>query len=103
MYESPIKVVYNDVVPEFESGVMRAIQKVDIFVEKDELIRALDYDRGQYEKGYADAKAENMQGKWINKWSSFFHADIPTCSICQCGTALKTNFCPNCGARMVEE
>ena len=32
----------------------------DIKVDKHELLRALQYDRNQYEKGYADAKADAM-------------------------------------------
>ena len=38
----------------------RAVQSYGINVDKDELIRALQYDREQYYKGYADAAP-----KWI--------------------------------------
>lgn len=60
MYESPISVLYNDVVEGFESGIMRAIQQVDIVVDKEELIKALAYDRDSYRKGYKDGmRTEN--------------------------------------------
>ena len=55
-WKSPIEVVYNDVKSNFEDGVFKAIQRVQINVDKDELIKALQYDRDQYEKGYEDGK-----------------------------------------------
>ena len=58
MYKSPIDTVISDIVTGEENAVMRAVVKCGINVDKDELVKALAYDRGQYEKGYADAKAE---------------------------------------------
>ena len=60
-YESPIEVIYKDIQRRMESGILKAVQECNIHVDRDELIRALQYDRGQYEKGYADgiAAAEN--------------------------------------------
>ena len=62
MYESPITIVYGDIQTEFKketkSLVVRCVQNVGVDVDKDELIKALGYDRDQYDKGYADAKAE---------------------------------------------
>lgn len=58
MYKSPIDTLISDIVTEEENVVMRAVVKCGINVDKDELVKALAYDRGQYEKGYADAKAE---------------------------------------------
>ena len=58
MYKSPIDTLISDVVTEEENAVMRAVVKCGINVDKNELVKALAYDRGQYEKGYADAKAE---------------------------------------------
>lgn len=37
---------------------MKAIRKVGVNVDKGELIKALQYDRNQYEKGYEDGKNE---------------------------------------------
>lgn len=62
MYKSPIDIIYSDVQMKLEDEVCKAIQNVGINVDKDELIKALSYDRQQYEKGYADAKAEQ---RWI--------------------------------------
>lgn len=62
MYESPIMVNVTD--PIFESinkaqdeYVIRACQKIRADINQEELIKALQYDRSQYEKGYADGLA----------------------------------------------
>ena len=57
MYESPIDIIYSNMQMKLENEVFKAIQNVGINVDKDELIKALSYDRQQYKKGYADAKA----------------------------------------------
>lgn len=62
MYESPIDIIYSEMQTKLEGEVFKAVQNVGINVNKDELIKALSYDRQQYEKGYADAKAEQQ---WI--------------------------------------
>lgn len=62
MYESPIDIIYSEMQTKLEGEVFKAVQNVGINVNKDELIKALSYDRHQYEKGYADAKAEQQ---WI--------------------------------------
>ena len=58
MYESPIEIMYGAYQSELNSSVNRllykAIQDVGIKVDKAELIRALIYDRQQYEKGFKE-------------------------------------------------
>lgn len=56
-WESPIDAMFSDMEMKLEGEVFRAVQRVGITVDKDELLKALEYDRGQYEKGYADAMA----------------------------------------------
>lgn len=60
MYESPINLIYGDfqtkVSENNDKMILEAIQKVGVDVDKDELIRALNYDREQYEKGYAEGR-----------------------------------------------
>lgn len=51
MYESPIELIYKDVQDRLDNDILYAVQKVDIKVNKEELIKALEYDRKQYEKG----------------------------------------------------
>ena len=57
-YESPIRVTHAgdfmwEVVKNEDIMVMETV-KMHVDVDKDELLRALAYDRGQYEKGYKD-------------------------------------------------
>lgn len=51
-YESPIKVLCSEMVTNFENGVYSTIQKFVPDVDKDELIKALNYDRKQYDRGF---------------------------------------------------
>ena len=60
MYKSPIEIIQGQLQVQLEGTIMRAVQQQDVIVDKEELIRALQYDRDQYEKGYADATP-----KWI--------------------------------------
>jgi hypothetical protein len=55
MYKSPIDIIYGQMETQIEGEIFHAVQKYGINVDKEELIRALEYDRGQYSKGYADA------------------------------------------------
>lgn len=58
MYESPVYLILKDVETqidqEIERTIMNVIRKFDVDVDKDELIKALNYDRNQYNKGYKD-------------------------------------------------
>ena len=56
MYQSPIEIIYKEMQTEFENNVYKAVQEYGVSVDKDELIKALRYDRNQYDKGYSDAK-----------------------------------------------
>lgn len=127
-YESPIDIVVGEVQFKFEQDVMKAIQSYGICVDRDELIKALQYDRHQYEKGFADAcklntkgerksVEEQSEGEWIvDAWDGeewvivpyikTQHTD-PFCSVCYgCalhndkGEEIASAFCPHCGAKM---
>jgi len=60
LYKSPIEKIYGEIqtqmVQEDENMVMKAVRKVGVNVDKEELIKALQYDRNQYAKGYDDGK-----------------------------------------------
>lgn len=66
MYESPITTmiteVQDNIAKQFaeQTGnmVYEEIRQVGIHVDKDEMLKALKYDRNQYSKGYADGEAE---------------------------------------------
>ena len=60
MYKSPIDIYYGQMETQLEGSVLRAVQKVGVNVDKEELIRALKYDRDQYDKGYSDGERDSM-------------------------------------------
>jgi len=57
-YKSPIDIIYGDIQMKVEREVVKAIQSCKIDIDKDELIKALNYDREQYKAGYEDALKE---------------------------------------------
>jgi len=101
-YRSPIEIIMTDLQTKMESDCLQAVQRYGFNVDKEELIKALNYDRDQYHKGYAEAKRiyERQKGEWIN-----YSSTTVTCSVCKKNspnfdTYMKMNFCPNCGADM---
>lgn len=58
MYKSPIDIIEKQMRMEFDDGIWKAVQDYAVSVDKEELIKALRYDRDQYEKGYADGKRD---------------------------------------------
>ena len=61
MYKSPIEIVHKieqQIVQQQEENVIQAIHKMGVNVDKDELLKALAYDREQYNKGYEDGVIE---------------------------------------------
>lgn len=58
MYKAPIELISLPPKFDIDGYIYKAVVKCGVSVDKDELIKALQYDRDQYNKGYADAKAE---------------------------------------------
>ena len=54
MYESPINMIISKLCTNLESDCLKAVQRCGFDVNKEELAKALKYDREQYEKGYTD-------------------------------------------------
>lgn len=79
-YESPITAIYEQIATQinqdFEDRIMAEVKmKVDVNVNKEELIKALNYDRGQYEKGFRDVQSKlKPMCKYLTKCMS--HSDI---------------------------
>ena len=67
MYKSPIELLFTDIqnqiIEQQDEKIYEAVVHFVPNVNKEELLRALRYDRGQYEKGYADGIAES---RWIS-------------------------------------
>ena len=135
-YVSPIKIGYTaepeegwtDKIGKYLAGevdnlVLQSCVKVGCHVDKDELEKALRYDRDQYVKGYEDGKRdaaaaiEELQaqlpkrGKWVEDTTTYAGPGLSNykCSLCGkiCGTWRRglepselPNWCGNCGADM---
>ena len=61
MYESPIKIIQGQLQTQMDNDILRAVQSYNILVDKGELTRALQYDREQYDRGYADGYMNAQQ------------------------------------------
>ena len=77
-YESPIKLIETmteKIVDETNKAVdeyiYKSVMKVGVDVDRDELIRALRYDRDQYDKGYRDGQMDIVRCK------DCIHAPLP--------------------------
>ena len=94
MYKSPIMLFKTDpliqcVKNETDTMIIRGVARAGVHVDKDELIKALEYDRGQYEKGYRDGRMyvppcpsnadriRAMTDEELAAW--FFSGDFPWC------------------------
>ena len=51
-YQSPIQTIASQIEMSMDGEILKACQRVGVDVNKAELVKALEYDRGQYEKGY---------------------------------------------------
>lgn len=70
-YEAPIKIITQEMQAQRENQVYQAIQNIGVDVDKEELLKALSYDRNQYEKGYRAAKSEIVQCKDCKRYEHF--------------------------------
>lgn len=83
MYESPIQMISEDIIKDIvkkQDGVLlEAVHRVGFDVNKEELEKALLYDRNQWERGYADGK---MDGYHLRD------SEIVRCKDCKYGHRL---------------
>ena len=75
MYKSPIDVfitnIQTQLLEQQENQIYQAIQKCGVNVDEVELIKALNYDRNQYQKGYNDA-VENFTNELLEKFEEHY-------------------------------
>lgn len=79
MYESPIEIIQRDIVnglqAKMENDICNVICSYGVNVNREELIKALNYDRGQYDKGFQDAQSKlKPMCRYLTKCMS--HPDI---------------------------
>jgi hypothetical protein len=54
MYKSPIEMIADEMKFVYDNEIVRVVQQHDIKVDKDELLKALKYDRNQYDAGFVE-------------------------------------------------
>ena len=108
-YESLITRIENQLLEEMvknqeDQFIWKVRQTIGYQIDKAELIKALNYDRDQYEKGYQDGKLAAMK-KRIGQWLINSDGYYPYCSICKNEPQgrIMTDYCPSCGAYMKGE
>lgn len=53
-YDSPIRTIASQIEMSMDGEILKACQRAGVDVNKAELVKALEYDRGQYEKGFKE-------------------------------------------------
>lgn len=109
-YEGPIRIIremLNDIARQQAAAIDKqtyeAVLRVGIQVDKEELIKALAYDRNQYTKGFNDG-LKRSRASWVGI-DEFPHEHYE-CN--RCGYEHITDdisifrYCPNCGAMMMD-
>ena len=111
MWQSPIHI--NTLKPEIDidGEIVKAVWRYGVEVDKEELLRALQYDRDQYQKGYADGKADAQKhGYWVGIEYDGYADGCPVYHLWECscchdefeseGDPPPYDYCPDCGAKM---
>ena len=85
MYESPIRMIVAEMQSQIEEQegqiLMKAVRDVGFDVDKNELMKALAYDRNQYQKGYNDAMSNAVPLDKLCEWLAAEYVSIP-CHLC---------------------
>lgn len=96
MYESPIMIEFSNPVfeqlrDEADEYILKACQMMVASVDKDELVKALQYDRDQYFKGFEDGKlwkppivtnADRIRSMSDEKLADYLRYDCPHDNVC---------------------
>ena len=110
MYQSPIEIIMGDIqskiIEHQEKMTMEMVRDIGIKVDKDELVKALQYDREQYSKGYSDAIKET-KGEWL-RMSDLPEKDDDRYQCSRCGNVVHykskmdlytfNSWCGRCGS-----
>lgn len=77
-YISPIQTIASQIEMSFDEQVYKAVQRVGIEVDKNELIKALRYDRQQYAKGFRAGYEKGLQVSQneIDKFIGYLDEDV---------------------------
>lgn len=106
-YEPVIELFTTDlqyeIVRNEEEEILKVIHSIGVNVDKEELVKALNYDRDQYRKGFNKgylAGRAKEQGDWVR----IEPYDLNTLQCSRCGyiTHERTNYCSKCGSQNME-
>lgn len=111
MYEPVANFIQRRAETFIEEELLRVTQEMGLDVNREELLKALKYDRGQYEKGYEDGCRDSRKhGRWIPIQYDGYADGHPVWDLWECsecreeyeseGDPPPHNYCPNCGAKM---
>ena len=73
-YRSPIEVIQTQMRNQIECEIYKAVMNVGVNVDKEELLKALQYDREQYQKGYKDRDDQIVRCKDCVHWDELTQA-----------------------------
>ena len=89
MYDPPIQIMESlntavcdairKIQAEREAYVFQVIENIGVIVDKEELIKALQYDRGQYDKGYKDGYLAGIEAL-AKRLKEKGHGDFKCCT-----------------------
>ena len=71
MYKSPIKIITGQIKTNYEDAIYSAVQNVVINVDREELIKDLEYDRKKKKKGFKEGEKyvlwhlKNLLPEWL--------------------------------------
>ena len=81
MYKSPIELLRGEMQTAISDEIFKAVQKVGVVVNKDELVKALAFDRGQYQKGYVDGIKELLSAIGGGEYKGIRAEPAPTTTV----------------------
>lgn len=103
-YQSPIEIIQTQLQSQIEGEIYKAVMNVGVNVDKEELIKALSYDRNQYQKGYADRDLEIVRCNDCIHYRYYGMTDYPVseCTIDHCENPDADWFCAD-GKRRTDD
>ena len=109
LYESPFSEIVQKMVEDEDSQkmniIMEEVKRVGVSVDKEQLIKALKFDRDQYYKGYNEAKLEHETPTEYWFWDENGHIRCTCCKrLCPYqdddGGRILTDYCGFSGKKM---
>ena len=91
MYESPINIIISELCTKLESDCVKSVQSYGFDVDKEELAKALNYDRKQYEKGHTDGYNKAIDDLLEDANEMAIEVDVDTYTMKAIGIGLLEN------------